>query len=389
MTLNVAYLSQGKLFLKSGDMPVQEVESSFGQEVINRSIQRYQKSEWKTKGQGSPFGSMLWGMQDGDPSTMSIRMTGVTRGVEEGQLLYALAIQGSGGLFLYNWLSSQEKRLFHKEHFYIRDLDRHPELDLVACSQSLANGTASIGLIEGLRVRHVTEGDSLDEAPTWIPDAEKTLVFQSAGVARNKEGHPLGLGAFAVQKLNLATGTMTTLMEDPDFDFLLPHMDAAGNLFFIRRPYEPPGNAPFSILKLLTDILLFPFRLTRAIVHFLNFFSMAFSKKPLMTATGQKMEGPDERMIVLRGKIIDTQKALREASQKKESPSLVPDTWKLIRRSPTGDEQVLAKHVVAFDLDPQNHLFYTNGSAVYQIDLNGRDRLVCKGNLIEDLIITG
>lgn len=389
MNLNVAYLSQGKLFFKSGDLPVQQVESLFGQEAINRTVQRYQKREWKTKGQGSPFsGNMLWGVHEGDPRALVTRITGVTRGAQEGQLLYALAIEGSGGLFLYDWHDSQEKRLFHKEHFYIRDLDRRPDSGLIVCSQFLPNGTANIGLVEGLHVRHVTEGDSLDEAPAWIPGPAKALVFQSAGIARNGAGHPVGLGPFAVHRLDLEAGTMSTLLEDPAFDFLLPHIDTAGNLYFIRRPYEAPGRAPFSLLKLLTDILLFPFRMGRAIVYFLHFFSLAFTKTPLMTASGTKVEGPDERMIVLRGKIIDTQKALREAAQKKETPSLVPDSWKLIRRSPSGDEQILAEHVVAFDLDSQRRLVYTNGSAIYRLDEVGEAQVLCKGNLIEDLIIT-
>src|SRR5512137_816455 len=151
MTLNLTYLSQGKLFFKSGDSPARQVESSFGQEVINRSLQRYQKREWKTKSQGSPFsGGALWGAHEGDPSDMVARITGVTRGEQAGQLLYALAIEGAGGLFVYDWPDSQEKRLFHREHFYVRDLDRHPALGLVICSQALPNGVAHLGLIKGL-----------------------------------------------------------------------------------------------------------------------------------------------------------------------------------------------------------------------------------------------
>ena len=391
MTLNIAYLSQGKLFLKSGDLPIQQIESSFGQEVINRTVQRYQKKEWKTKGgQASPFGgSALWGVHEGDPGDLAARITGVTRGERDDQMLYTLAIEGAGGLFLYDWSANQEKRLFHKEYFYIRDLDRHLDLGLVACSQSLPNGTAHIGLIKGFQVQQVTEGDSVDEAPTWIPGPGKALVFQSAGIARNSNGHPFGLGPFAVHRLNLESGEMTSLLEDPKFDFLLPHLDTAGNLYFIRRPYEAPGRSAYPIHKLLLDILLFPFRLTRAIIHFLNAFSVLFSKKPLLTASGIKMEGPDERMIMLRGRIMDTQKILRESAQNKEAPYLAPASWELVRRSPASDEQVLAGHVVAFDLDSQGRLVYTNGSAIYQLETDGQARLLGKGHLIEDVMIIG
>jgi hypothetical protein len=330
---------------------------------------------------------MVWGGQDINAEALSARITGVTSGVHEGEMTYALEIEGSGGLFLYNWLECQERHLIRKEHFYVRDLDRHPELSLVACSQRFPNGTANIGIVEGYHIHQVTEGDSVDEAPAWIPGGGRQILFQSAGVARNAKGLSIGLGPFSVERLNLENGTMTTLLDDPAFDHLLPHMDTEGALYFIRRPYERPGYTPYSILKLLGDIVLFPYRMLRAVFHFLNFFSLTFSRKPLTTAAGPKMEGPDERMVILRGKMIDAEKALRESARNKEAPSLVPASWELVRRLPSGQEHVLANHVSAFDLDHRGNLVYTNGSAVYRLDPNQDSILLCKGNLIEDIVI--
>ncbi len=388
MTLNLAYLSQGKLFLKTGDLPAQQIESPFGQEAIDRALQRYQRREWKARGQGSPFGgSMLWGVQDGNPQAVSARITGVTSGTQEGQVTYALETEGSGGLFLYDWVESQERHLVRKEHFYVRDLNRHPELGMVVCSQRFPNGTANIGIVEGYHVRMATEGDSVDEAPAWIPGNRRQILFQSAGVARNAAGYPIGFGPFTIERLDLENATMSTLLDDPAFDYLLPHMDTEGTLYFIRRPYERPGYRRYSILQLAGDILLFPYRMLRAIFHFLNFFSLTFSRKPLTTDEGPKMEGPDERMVMLRGRMIDAEKALRESARKKEAPSLVPASWELVSRLPSGDECVLAKHVTAFDLDLQGNIIYTNGSAVYQLEADGGSKFLFKGKLIEDLVI--
>ena len=45
-----------------------------------------------------------------------------------------------------------------------------------------------------------------------------------------------------------------------------------------------------------------------AIMGFLNFFSMMFANKPLMTAGGPKREGPNPRHVMLWGKMIDAEK---------------------------------------------------------------------------------
>jgi hypothetical protein len=56
---------------------------------------------------------------------------------------------------------------------------------VVACSQRFSNGTASIAICKGADLQVATEGDAVDEAPSWLPGKDRQLVFQSAGIARN------------------------------------------------------------------------------------------------------------------------------------------------------------------------------------------------------------
>src|SRR5581483_367799 len=117
---------------------------------------------------------------------------------------------------------------------------------------------------------------------------------------------------FYIQRLNLDDNKMEIVLNDDDHDLLSPRMRADGSLYFIRRPYlaNGPGVSP---IKVLTDLVLAPFRLIRALAHFLNFFSLMFSQKPLMTAGGPPKEGPDERFMMLWGRLVDTQAALKKA----------------------------------------------------------------------------
>lgn len=384
MPLKVAYLSQGRLYVKNGDLATQEITCQFGQEMIDRAERQFREGEWKRQGQGEMFNA-FWN-ETQDPQNIRVQITAVTAGAAADELMFALSANDIGGLFTYTLQDNTERRLLHKQDFRIRDLVRHPERDdLVACSHYLQNGSASIGLMRKYNVMHVTEGDSIDEAPSWIPNSQRQLVFQSAGLGRGNGGYVMALAPFVIQKLDLDRSNMETLKEDADYDFLLPRMDKRGNLYFIRRPYVGVGR-PTGFNQRLNDIVLFPVRLLRTLYDYLNFQSLIYSRKPLGTAGGPQNEGPDARTLYLRGRRIDVEKALKQAKRKDDTPALVPKTWELVRRSELGEETVIAKHVAAFDVNAEGEIVYTNGTALYQVQ-GSQANLIAKGQLIDSVFL--
>jgi len=134
----------------------------------------------------------------------------------------------------------------------------------------------------------------------------------------------------------------------------------------------------------LTDFILFPFRLLRAFFHYLNFFSLVYSKKPLTTASGPPAKGDEMKRIVLRGKVLDAEKALRRSGE--GTPSLVPANWQLIRRGADHSEQTVASHVAAYDLLPGGGIVWTNGFGVYKTLPDGGQSLLTRDNLIETVV---
>jgi hypothetical protein len=269
---------------------------------------------------------------------------------------------------------------------HFRNLAVHPAWQLVAGSLHFPNGTANLSLVRGQNLTQITEGDSVDESPSWIPGAGKRLVYQSAGVARNQQGFAVGVGPFGIHQLDLDGGALSIVLEDPKNDLLAPRMTEEGTLYFIRRPYETLGRKPVSPLGMMADILLFPPRLLRAFFYFFNFLSLTFARKPLTTSGGPRVEGEDEKTLLLRGRVIDAEKAMREGASA-EAPALVPPNWELVRRMASGEEQVLARGVVAYDFDGEGGVIYTNGTAAYRVDRNGQSRLLFKAKLLEDLIV--
>jgi hypothetical protein len=136
-----------------------------------------------------------------------------------------------------------------------------------------------------------------------------------------------------------------------------------------------------SPLRVAADVLLFPFRLAVAVVHFLHFFSLMFARKPLITAGGPPKEGPDARYLMLFGKVIDAEKALRDSG--KGDAGLVPKTWELVRRGEGGKETILARGVVCFDLCGDGGVVYTNGTRVLHLTADGVTHELCSGKMIE------
>lgn len=388
MEPKVAYLADGKLFLHDGGAAAREVESRYAQEMVEDLQRARQKNEWKTRSQTGRMmaGGMPWAVDTSDPSARNFRIVGVAPGEEAGSLLYALDIGTVSGLFRYEVAEDAEHRLFHNNRFHIRHLAPHPDGRQVAFSNANDDGTASIALIplngNGLQV--LTEGDSQDEAPAWVPGGGNRLVFQSAGIGRNQEGHFAGLGPTAIQLFDLDREDLETLLEDPKKDFLLPRMTADGTLYCIRRPYQPhrmPGAG-----HLIKDLMLLPVRIVFALFGFLNFFSQVFAGKPLMTAGGPKKEGADPRYVMLWGKMVDAERAER-ATRKGEPAALVPKDWELIARTTDGTERVLAESVVSYDLCPDGGVVYTDGSTIYRLSPKGEKERLGGGKRIEHVML--
>jgi hypothetical protein len=233
----------------------------------------------------------------------------------------------------------------------------------------------------------VAGGDSVDQAPAWVPGEGRKVVFQSAAVGRNAHGVPLGLGPYAIESLDLdADKEVRTLLEDKDCDLLLPRMSKDGSLFFLRRPYKPQGHQTLSFGQFLWDVLLLPFRIVLTILHIINFFSVMFSGQPLATALGQGRRGPQQQQfLMLWGHMVDTKRALAKAP-KDQAAALVPKDWQLVRRDSSGKEAVLAESVLAYDLAASGDVVFTNGSAVYLLSSDGRREKLCEGSLIESVV---
>jgi len=377
----LAFLANGLLFHRERGGEVKQVHSAYVQEATDRRERARERHGWK---EGTAFRIAAGGrMRDFDAGDKPITVTSAAFEAD-GNLLYFLKDETIGGLFRREAASGRELRVMLKQNLHLGDLTPSPDGAMLAASSQYARGVANIALLrnDGSSYREMTGGDTVDCAPAWIPGAPNRMLFQSSGLARNEQGYIVAQGHASIQKLDMESGSVTPILEDPAFDYLKPRVSPGGDLLFIRRPFEAPG---YSFGSLLTDTLLFPFRLLRAVFHYLNFFSMMYSRKPLTSASGPAVQA-DIKSLLLQGRRIDAERALRNTRPVHGVPSLVPDSWELVSRNQEGAERVLARSVASYDVSPDGTIVYSNGRGVFVLDNDGSSRLALTNDLIAEVV---
>lgn len=382
MGLVIAYLAQGKIRIKSGNDAPRTLDSPYGRSVHDRSVRSQQRHSWKSDGDGFLSGQMLWGKATASGGPAPVLFTSLSRGAAPRQVVYSLASGSLCALCEADELGAEERRLWNDNRRRVEHIHTCPRTGNVTFSVQHDNGTANIGVM--LRGEagfgEVTEGDSLDTAPRWAPDGERKIVYQSAGIGRNRDGHFLALGPFSIQTVNIDSAEMETLVEEPQTDFLSPHVAEDGALHYIRRPYNE--QARVKPLRALKDTILLPFRLLYAMFQFLNFFPMRYTGKKLNTPAGTPRRELDLKQMMIWGNLVQAQKPGED-----EAMDLVPSSWQLARRIGSGPEEILARGVLAYDLARDGSIVYSNGNAIFVRHPDGRKERLLTERMIEQVVV--
>jgi hypothetical protein len=380
--ITIAYLAQGKIRVKPGGEAPRTVDSVYGNTIREKAVRAQQKHSWKSGGNdGSPFaGPALWGKaaMAGD---IPLAITSICGGKEPGALVYSLESGSLCALLEVGQLGAEERRLWNDNRTQIRHVSVSRETGDMVFSILHENGTANIGVKmsgEG-GVKELTEGDSFDTAPRWRSGGGRRIVYQSAGIGRNREGHFLALGPFMIQQLDIEAGELTTVLEAQRFDYLAPQDSPDGSLLYIRRPYTQ--HERLHPVRALKDVILFPFRLLYAVVQYLNFFSAMYTGRKL-TSGGAKGREMDLKQMMIWGNLV---RAQRPTATQDESADLVPKSWELCRQSASGESKVLASGVLAYDVNDDGSIVFTNGNAIFLLNPDGRKEHLLNESMIEQV----
>lgn len=353
----IVVLSNGQAAVFQSDFALRKVESE--QKTM-------ENNSWKIGDGASDENamiprSMLWGGRQKCAAPVKPKINFVQE--LKGRRYYVMEMTRSKGLFYYLKDEDKEIRLFHKEEFDPRGIHIMDNFDILTTSTN-ADGSVYIALMdEHGRIRQqITSGDCVDENPFY---AEGKIYYQSKGIARDQNGQIAAFSSSAIYMLDLKTAEIKTILSDEKYDFILPKVDNAGNVFCIRTPFKNPMEyGPVTFIK---DVLLFPFRLLMALFAFLNAFSLFFTKKPLKTSTdtGHAKGEMDMSKRIIHDKLLDIQENLKREGKK----VVAPKDWKLIRFF-KGEIEEIASNVLCFDIKDNGEPVFSDGFAVYDMKEN-------------------
>ena len=386
MSFNFAYLSAGRLYLKFGRANVRAIASEFGQAAQQRVLQAQRRNGWKQKNTMANFlPAGISGNIANTDTNVQIAVQGVCP-TSADRLLYTLEAGEIGGIFTLEQLAvsadrsqqPKEKRLFHSADFKVDRVDYQPLHKLIACAVVRKDGIANIAMMpaDAVHLQEVTEGDSIDLAPKWIPGKRKAVVFQSAGICRDRSGYIIEHKHSTIEQLDFDKQEVITLASDSQYDLLSPQLSAGGTLYYIRRPYRPLRQR-IRLRHTIKELLLVPVRLLAAMFGWLNFFTRRYTGKALLVQAPPQ-QTTDRHMLLL-GKWVDVTAEVERNRRfgDADSPSLVPRSWELIEQRPHQEPNVIAQGVLAFDVGLDGTLIYSNGTAVYGVRVGGiAERLV-------------
>ena len=377
----VAFLSNRKLHVRRNGV-TRVVDSEFERTIRERTASIERRHAWKTQGRGAMF-TGAWAPQPGNRNAVPVLVTGLTAG-QDGTLLYSMETDSVSGIFLLD-AAGLETRLFHTADFCVRHASLSPEghsLAATAFHKDDMRSNIVVLPLHGTDLSEVTEGDSFDQFPQWVPGPKRRIVFQSAGVGRDAAGRFAGLGPCSVEELDLESGDLQEVASESGCDLLQPRKTEDGTIFYIRKPYES-AIPQASLLGSLRDTALFPFRMARAIFQYFNIFSMMYTGKPLVTSKGAVQRRMDPRQMFIHGNLAQAHMA---QTQDDGGQEVVPSSWELVRRGPNGDTAVLARNVLAFDLAADGSALYSNGLSISRVGPDGRSEKLVQAELIERVL---
>ena len=108
-----------------------------------------------------------------------------------------------------------------------------------------------------------------------------------------------------------------------------------------------------------------------------------YTGRKLTSVGGTRTKQQLDQMMIW-GNLVHAARAEQDGDG---APDLVPKSWQLVRVRPGSDPETLVKGVLAYDVASDGSVIFSNGSAVYGLDPDGRQERLFKDRLIEQVVV--
>ena len=331
------------------------------------AAERVKNDEWKFGGDGARFRGDydLYNARKQEEVVASVN--GVAWRGEK--VVYSFTVNGSSGVYCKDIADkkAREEHILSTSDEEILSLSRGG--NLLAVTVRRDGATSSVGTLDmdTSELRTLTEGDARDADPCFSPKPN-VVCFDSAGVGRSAQGEFTGVYApAAICALDLDTMEIKEIAAEKRSALVKPKFSQDGTLYYIKRPNRPEKRG-----NVLSDILLFPFRILKAIFGFLQAFVAIFGHTSLTSQTeggdnparGRKT---DAGKLWLDGALLDADHEYkRNAKKQKGEAGFIPLSWKLVRRTAQGEEEIKSG-VCDYALCKDGGVYCTNGRHIFYV----------------------
>lgn len=340
----VYYISENKLYKKSDKKP--ELVSLDRVETYKENSRQISKrNEWKNQGNGAQFtGTAIISRDTDEILEKQIKLPGVCKTDDE--LIYSVIFEGVSGIYTKSLDPEQksENLIISSQNFRANELAYKKRI--LAATLSYNNGEKHVVLFKmpSANYDEIIDGDTIEESPFWI--SENELVFSECGIGRTENGQAVEYSPKSLMTYNCNNSKMDTIIESDKYDYTYPQTDDNGTIYCIRRPYKEKVEKT----NILIDVLLFPVRIIKAILGFLNVFSILFGGESLNSAnkdSGQyKLKQKSQKDLVFENNIINAEKNLKTNKNSGDKyPGLIPRSWQLIKINSDNSEEVIKSGV--------------------------------------------
>lgn len=384
---NLSFIAEKKLYVLKDNTPTAVTCQAVENYKNNlESIQR--RREWKSSGVGAQF--MGIEQFDNSDSRNNIYISDVIKFDSENAIYVARLDEGLT-IATKSLVNPQraEGLLLRKENLVAHDICfdvKNQRLVFSAGNNRSYERHLCVLAVNGQQLQFITEGDCQDNNPVVNPQNPDEIIYDSCGFAFSQ--NDIIIGPKEINCLNLATGEVKTLFADEKFDYFKPQLDKHRDLYFIKRPYRE-NNLDASVDS-IKAVAVAPFKIIKAIVGWLDFFTRRYSGESLKTTSGNnpaKTKQKTEEELFVEGNLIKSQTNLEKNKQAGDKfAGTIPRSWELVKVSPTGEMTTLKKGVMSYAIDGDD-IIISNGKHLLRLDKDLQETVIVEQKFVSKISV--
>jgi len=333
----------------------------------SQHIERYKRtseslrrtSEWKHTGDNAIFRG------DGQyrPENITVSIGGVYP-LSDTNFVYSFTVNQSSGIYKKSTgdEKSPEEHIINSNSLVFSGGMVDVKTNTLAVSVQSNDFNSDIGLfdLKTCDYRLVTDGDTLDSDPYISPDEPGIIYFSTRGVGRDGHGEFAAFSPSAICRLDTERMDVKEIKSSPDYNYFKP-VRHGGKLYAIRAPFKERKSNFF------LDLILFPYRIVKAIAVCVNLFVTSVTGKSLTEGGANPARGReyDSKKLFIAGNMVDVEKNYKKNASKKDSDfGFIPKSWQLVDLS---TDEVIKSGIGDFDIAEDGTIIATNGRRIFAI----------------------